>query len=457
MSISEDLAADDPVALREGESGRHVSIPRFRMRWGIVILLALSNAIVFLDRTNLSVALPQIKSEFNLSPAMSGLVLSSFFWVYAVMQLPAGALVDKISSKIMLAAATLFWAIVTVITAAVNGFAALFGLRLLLGAGESVTAPTYSKVVSAWFSDKERSVATAIWDSGNRFGTAAALPAITAMSVTWGWRWAFVVSGVVAVVFVPIWWLYYNRAVAKNVREFGVSPENTSLQSRTAVQSVSARDNWAGLFKLRPMWILMAGYYCLLFVNYFFITWFPAYLVVARHFTPAMLGLMGVIPAVCAMCADWLGGLTSAYLLRSGRSLTFSRKLPIVAGLLVASLIAVVPAIDGAWPVIILLSISFSGTTFASSCVWCLPAEMAPSPRRVGSVAGLQNFAGNLAGISGPIIIGVLYGATGSFAAPLALAGGIVLLGSLLFLFALGPVRPMRRRSSLTAAASPVA
>ncbi|MDK8172269.1 MFS transporter [Curtobacterium citreum] len=422
------------------------------MRWGIVALLFLSNAIVFLDRTNLSVALPQIDAEFHIDPTLTGVLLSSFFWVYAVMQLPGGVIVDKINAKIMLASATLFWGIATVLMAFVNGIGTLFGLRILLGIGESTTGPTYAKVTSAWFSQKERSVATAIWDSGNRFGTAAALPGITWLTATYGWRWSFAISGLIAIAFVPIWWFFYNRAVARNVKLHAVDPSTMTDSIATAgngdgadaVRPTDSRVSWLSLLRLRPMWGLMVGYFCLLFVNYFFITWFPAYLVDDRHFTAQMVGLMGVIPPATAMVADWLGGLTSAYLLRRGTGLSIARKAPIVFGLLCASLIAFVPLIQGAWPVIIFLAIAFGGTTFASSCVWCLPAEVTPVPDRVGSVAGLQNFAGNGAGMIGPIIIGALYGATGSFTAPLVLAGVIVFAGVLVYLFLVGPIRPMR-------------
>ncbi len=427
-----------------GAAKRRDPLPRFRFRWGIVGMLFASNAIVFLDRTNISIALPQMSKEMHIEPFVAGLLLSSFFWMYALFQLPGGALADKVRSKVLLAGATVFWGIATVLTGLVSSIGLLFGFRFALGVGESITAPTYSKVTSAWFSAKERSVATAIWDSGNRFGTAAALPALTAITYAWGWQWAFFISGAIAIVWVPIWWLFYNFAVKRNERDLGAVPREAGARDEEETEQVKV--SWGTLLTLRPMWGLMVGYFCLLFVNYFFITWFPAYLIGERHFTPAMLGLMGAIPPICAVISNWMGGLTSAYLLKRGRSLTFARKLPIIVGLLVASSIAFVPFVQGDWGVIVMLSIAYSGVTFATPSVWCLPAEMAPTPSRVGSISGLQNFAGNLAGITGPIIIGAIYGLTGSFAEPLILAGAVVLVGVVVYILLLGPVQRMRLR-----------
>ena len=184
---------------------------RSSMRWYIVAMAFLGTSINYIDRANLGVALPSLKTEFHLSPEMSGLILGAFFWTYASFQLPSGWFVDKVGPRIAYTVAVVWWSIFTSATAIARGFASMFGFRLLLGIGEAPAYPTNAKSVAEWFPKSERAFATAIYDSGARAGTVAALPLCTWIIKSWGWRSSFVITGIIGIVWSLVWYALYRH------------------------------------------------------------------------------------------------------------------------------------------------------------------------------------------------------------------------------------------------------
>ena len=201
---------------------------------------------------------------------------------------------------------------------------------------------------------------------------------------------------------------------------------------------------WRDLFRYRTIWGMMLGFFCLNFVIYFFITWFPSYLVDARGFDLLKLGIYGTIPALVSLPGSWIGGFVSDSLLRRGMTPTLARKIPIVSGMVFASVIALAVIVPSAVWALVLLSICYASLTFAAASVWSLPADVAPTPGQVASIGGIQNFASNLAGIASPGFVGILVGATGgSFVLALVVTGGIAIVGALSYLFVVGRVEPL--------------
>jgi sugar phosphate permease len=188
---------------------------------------------------------------------------------------------------------------------------------------------------------------------------------------------------------------------------------------------------------------MMLGFFCLNFVIYFFITWFPTYLVKARGFTLLKLGFLGTIPALAAIPSGYLGGWVSDTLVRRGYSLTRARKIPIVSGMFVSASIALAVVVPSASWALVLLSLSYSSLTFAAASVWSLPADVAPTSRHVASIGGIQNFASNLAGICISTFVGVMLGKTGGFVIPLLVAGGFSILGAVSYLLIVGEIGPL--------------
>ncbi|MEV0383778.1 MFS transporter [Nonomuraea sp. NPDC050643] len=341
--------------------------------------------------------------------------------------------------------AAVWWSLFTSLTALAGNFAALFGVRLLLGIGESPAATTSAKVVGRWFPRHERALATGIWDSGSRVGGVIALPIVTALIAWLGWRWTFAVIGVLGLVWAFGWWRAYrdpqehpriSEEELAYLREGGARFEGDDAGEANAIR-------WRDLFRYRTIWAMMLGFFCLNMVVYFFLTFFPTYLVEEREFSLLKLGLFGALPGLVAIAAEWLGGWLADRRISAGDSVTRVRKTFISGGFLVSTVIGVAVWVPQAWMALALLSIAYAGSTFAAANIWSLPADVAPADRYVASIGGIQNFASNFAGIVSPIMIGVLVDATSSFTVPLMVIAGVALLGAFTYAVILKRVEPI--------------
>ena len=431
---------------RPGQEPTRRSEPRSRVRWMIVGLCFAGLTVNYVDRANLSVALPKMSDELGFGPGVEGVVLAMFFASYAICQLPVGHLVDRLGARIVFAVAGLWWSIFTAATALVGGVASLLGFRFALGAGEAGGYPASAKAVSEWFPVRERAFATSIYDSGARAGTALSLPVVTALIAWLGWRASFAITGVLGLMWVVAWWLFY-----RSPREHSMASESEVAYieegGSRAVDEVKPEGEslrWRDLFRYRTVLGMMLGFFCLNYVIYFFITWFPSYLVDARHFDLLKLGVFGVLPALVAMPGGWIGGLVSDTLVRRGHSLTLARKVPLVSGMAMASVIALAVVVPTAGMALALLSLCYASLTFAAASVWSLPADVAPTSAHVASIGGIQNFASNLAGVLGATTTGALIAFTGgSYVAALVLSGGLALLGAFSYLVIVGRIEPL--------------
>ncbi|WP_321934680.1 MFS transporter [Paraburkholderia sp. J8-2] len=404
-----------------------------KSRWLVIFFCFLAIAVNYIDRANLAVAAPHIMKDLGIGPAAMGLLLSGFFWTYAVMQLPYGWFVDRAGARIALPFAVGWWSVFTAATAVAGGFAAMFGCRLMLGAGEAGAYPSCAKLVSQWFSREERALATSIFDSGSRVGSALSLPLVAAIMAAWGWKASFVITGALGFVWIVGWVVMYREPEAR-----------AALDQPRAPVPAAASIRWSGLFRYRTVWGMMLGFFCLNFVIYFFITWFPSYLVQARGFSLKSLGTLGTLPAIASIPGGWLGGWLSDTLVKRGWSLTAARKTCIVGGMLLSSVITLTGVVQDVYLMLALFAVAYGSLAAAAASIWSLPADVAPTPRHVASLAGIQNFASNLAGIALTTFTGVMLQLTrGSFTIPLVVAGGFCVLGAVSYLVIVGRVEPL--------------
>jgi sugar phosphate permease len=412
----------------------------------MMILGCAAMAINYIDRANLAVAAPFIREELGIDAAMMGVILGAFFWTYASMQLPFGWFADKVGAKIALAVAVGWWSIATAFTATANSVASLIGYRLLLGVGEAGAYPSGTKINMAWFPRSERGIAASIFDSGSRIGSALSLPLVAWLIASFGWRMSFVVTGILGIVWVAIWWAYYRDP--ENHPK--VTPQQlAALQAERGGAPAGAKVPWASLFGYRTIWGMMIGFFCLNFVIYFFITWFPTYLIQARGFSLAQLGTLGLLPGLVSIPAGWLGGFTSDALYRRGWSLTAARKTCLVGGMLTSSVITLSVFAPNAYVALAFFSIAYGSLAFTAASIWSLPADVAPSPAHVASIGGIQNFASNLAGIVTTTFTGLMLTITsGSFVIPLIVAGGFCILGAVVYLFVIEEIKPLEPREA---------
>ena len=209
------------------------------MRWAVAVFCAFGLAINYIDRSAISVSLPFMTQDFHLTPTEKGLILSAFSWSYALMQIPAGRLIDRFGERVMFGASVLVWSLFTAATAGVSSFAALLGLRLGLGVGEAGAYPAAAKTVSQWFPLRLRGRATSVYDSGARIGSAAATPIIALIIGLFGWRAAFIFAGGLGILWAIGWWAWYRRPENKagvNDAELAIIHESHREQSSNNLQ-----------------------------------------------------------------------------------------------------------------------------------------------------------------------------------------------------------------------------
>src|SRR5258708_17845128 len=282
-----------------------------RIRWLMISMCFLANAINFIDRANLAIASPSIQSDLGVDATEMGLILSAFFWTYAFLQLPAGWFIDKVGVRVSLALAVGWWSLFTMATGLSRSVSQLVGTRLMLGVGEAAALPSFAKVAFNWFPRVERGLASSIFDSGSRVGSALSLPLVAWLISIVGWQGSFVITGLLGIVWVLAWWFIYRDP--ERYRSIAPKAVETLLAQRGSqvVTTQTVEVSWLNLFRYRTIWGIMIGLFCLNFAIYFFITWFPSYLLQARGFSLSDLGTLGMLPALLAIPGGWLGGYVS--------------------------------------------------------------------------------------------------------------------------------------------------
>jgi ACS family D-galactonate transporter-like MFS transporter len=425
-------------------------------RWGIVTLCFFGITINYVDRANLSVALPQMSLDLHIPPEIQGFVLSTFFITYALGQLPAGGLTDKYGVRPMFAIGATIWGTFTMLGAAVHNVGSLIATRLGLGVGEAAGYLGCAKAVSRWFPRHERALANSIWDNGARAGTPIALPVVTTIIALLSWRWSFIITGLLAFVWVFAWLRGYrepDKHPKLSREEFEYIKAGGARLDDAKADATGTKVRWQQLFGYRTVWAMMIGFFCLNYAIYFFITWFPTYLVKERGFDLLKLGIFGALPGIVAIGGSLLGGFTSDRLVRRGWPVNQARKTCLACGMLLSSVIALAVLVPAAWQALALLSISYASLAFSAASVATLPSDVAPQADQASSLAGIQNFASNVAGVLGPIVTGLLIVATGSFVLALLLSGALCIVGALTYTLGIKRVEPLPARSGAEVAA----
>ena len=403
---------------------------------GLAILLAVSVFINYVDRGNLSVAGPLMKDELHLAPAELGILFSSFFWTYSIFQIVSGWLVDRFPVEAVLALGFAVWSAATFATGLVRGFALLLAMRLILGMGESVAYPSYSKIISRHFSELRRGRANSIICAGQAAGPAfgAFLGGLLLPHV--GWRGFFLVLGAGSALWLVPWLAYMKKEA---------SASNSGASSTQEVDSSGTGTGSASILQIirqRSAWGTFGGLFAYNYVWYFFITWLPTYLTHERHFSleemSAITGAALLILAGTALISGWLSDRWIA----AGGSASRVRKTFTGAGPMIASIIALVGVVGSHKAAVAILVITCVGLGLCTSNLWAVTQTLA-GPATSGRWTGLQNFAGNLAGWITPALIGIIVQQTGSFFWAFVITGMVSLLGSLSWIFLVGRLEPI--------------
>ncbi len=423
---------------------------RSRVRIFVVLMLFLVTTVNYADRATLSIAGSALSKELHLDPIALGYVFSAFSWSYVAAQVPGGWLLDRFGSKWVYAFSIMFWSAFTLMQGWIGFFtgasaiAVLFALRFLVGLAEAPSFPANARIVAAWFPGNERGTASAFFNSGQYFATVLFAPLMGWIAHDFGWRYVFFAMGGLGLVMGLAW----IKAIqgpkdhpGVNASEFDYIKEGGALVDMDAGQGTAARPKWVHIRQLlgnRMMLGVYLGQYCINALTYFFLTWFPVYLVKERGLSILQAGFVATLPALCGFFGGVLGGIISDAILRKTGSLTLARKIPIIGGMLLSMSIIGCNYVDGQAFIVGLMALAFFGKGIGA-LGWAVVSDT--SPKEAGGMSGgLFNMFGNLSGITTPIVVGYILSATGSFNGALVFIGANALVAAAAYLFIVGKI-----------------
>jgi len=424
-----------------------------RTRWGVLAVLFFITVINYADRATISIAGPAISKDLGLNAVHMGYIFSAFGWAYVIAQLPGGWLLDKFGSKKVYAFSIFFWSLFTLFQGAVGFFTGalalgiLFALRFLVGAAEAPSFPANSRIVAAWFPANERGTASAIFNSAQYAATVLFAPLMGWLVHSFGWHYVFTVMGVLGLCFLFIWNKFVwapkqhpgiNKAELDYIEAGGalVNLDQGVTGGKTEAPNM---DHIKQLLKNRMMVGIYVAQYCINAITYFFISWFPVYLVQARGMSILKAGFVASVPAICGFVGGILGGILSDFLLRKKCSLTVARKVPIVVGMLLSMSIVICNYTDSETLVIAFMALAFFGKGLGA-LGWAVNSDTAPK-QIAGLSGGLLNTCGNLSSITTPIAIGYIINETGSFNGALVYVGIHAAVAIFCYLFVVGDIK----------------
>ena len=415
-----------------------------RRRWRIAFLLGFGVLVNFFDRINLSVSRDALHVSFGLSLVAFGYLSSAFSWTYALMQMPAGMLLDRWGVRRVGRISAFLWSVASFAASIAPGLNWFFGARLLLGVSESPTFPANAKALGYWFTREERGLATAITDCAAKLATAIGVPFIGVLLFYFGWRWSFAATGFISFLYFVLFYLAYRNPS----EDKELSPEERDFILRGGAQledQAKARrgSSLSYLLRQRKVYGLALGWGAYNYTFFLLLAWLPSYLSITLHVDLLHSVFYTSAPWFLAALTDLLiGGWLVDDMIRRGWDANRVRQTVLVVGMMFGLCIfgaasAHSPAVAMVW-----ISVALGGLAAAAPVAWTVPSLIAPR-ETVGTLASAVNFCGQIAAILAPIVTGYIVAGTHSFAAAFVTATVILLLGIVGYVFLLGRIEPI--------------
>ncbi len=419
---------------------------RFVALFMILAVMTLSTG----DRAAISIAGIGMQTQLHISKTGMGVLMSAFSWAYVFGQLPAGWLGDKIGSKKCMLIGIVFWSLATLVMGFSGwiyiSFTILIILRVLLGVFETPVGPGSGRIIASWFPSSERGVAGSIFNSGQYLSLVIFTPFMGWLAFAHGWPWVYIAMGVIGLVMAFAWQKFFyvpkrhpkvNKAELDYISQGGGLIDLDSNLKTSTKEKFSFKDI-GKLFKSRMLVGIFISQYCINAITYFYLTWFPTYLVTQRGFSILKAGIVASLPAICGCIGGISSGFISDFILKRTKNLSIARKIPITIGLLLSSSIILCNYVSTNTIVIFLMSLAFFGKGFGS-LGWTVIADTAPK-KILGITGGVFNGLGNLAGIVTPVIIGMILDKTGSFNGALIYVGAHAIVAVLSYWVIVGKI-----------------
>jgi MFS family permease len=405
-------------------------------RVNLVILFFTSNLICYMDRINISVTAPMIMKELGWDEAALGIILSSFFVGYTLLQIPGGWLADRFGGKLILSCGVLWWSLFTLITPLARSITGMAAFRTLMGLGEGVNFPSIQSLTARWIPAGERSRAMGFILSGISVGNIIAFPLATWIMLTLGWRYVFYVFSV----FGFIWCAFWIRLAANRPEEHRTisTAELAYIRANRPPVDSAKSVPWKDLLTRPPVWALIINHFCVSWGFFMFLTWLPTYLVKAHGFSIKEMGIYSMLPYIAMVIGSNGAGWLADYFIRRTGSITAVRKTVHSISLLCGAFFLILLAsAETKTAAITFISLALGMLSMTGSSTG--PNAMDIAPRYAGTIMGMQTTAGNIAGVVVPLVVGVMVSLSGRWDLIFYLAAGVLMLGVVIWdLFATG-------------------
>lgn len=421
-------------------------------RWWMLAWLLAAMMINYMDRSSLSIAAPHMIQELGLTKGDIGLLGTVFSLCYAFSQLPAGWIVDKIGTRPTYIFALGFWSIATSLMSLGTHMWHFVASRVLLGIFEAPVSPTSAKIAAEWFPPRERGAAVGVYDSGSKWGPAVAPPILTALTLAFGWRWMFVILGLLGIT-VAIGFAVFYRTPENSKR---VSPEELAY-----IRTVRPGDNvptgkisWLKLFTKPQTWAMTLGFVAIVWTLNLFTTFLPLMLTDMYGYEGTALGWFTALPFAVGGVGGVLGGWFSKRYSQNHPALTpllAKRRVAAVYAAALALCSLLIPVVDGSFVAgLLMMSLALAFCGALSAVGWSIPSDVVVKDR-VGALGSIQNFGGYFAGALSPILAGTIADATGSYALAFVVGALVAVIAGIAYLLLLkGPIHEDSARSATT-------
>lgn len=457
MALQQPTSSAAPSVLSQYAKGSRIRI------WILLMILLLST-VAYADRSILSIAGSAIQDEFHLTAVQLGFILSAFSWAYVIGQIPGGLFLDRFGTKRVYGTTLILWSLSTLGMGFVGAFESgvtsvvfiMFSLRFALGIIEAPSFPANARVAVMWFPKSERGRASSLFASAQYFAVGIFSPISAWLVSEYGWPWPFFVLGTIGIIAFFVWKAFMHEPrnhpmISQRELDYivdgGALIDIDSAQVRKSKPAISLAV-FKKLLSNRMLWCAYVGQYCAVALSYFFITWFPIYLVQDRGMDILHAGFATIAPALFGFAGGISGGFISDYLIRIGWSVSWARKTPYIVGMLLASTLVFAALSDSNVVIIALMSLAFYGKGVAAGAgTWTIISDTAPK-EAVGLAGAIFNGMGNVAGILTPIIFGYIVAITNSYDIGLVFVAAHCIVAAFCFLFVMGPIERVGYKSS---------
>jgi len=412
-------------------------------RWLVLVLISFMYLITYMDRSNISVAQPEIAKQFGLNKNAMGLVLAAFTWAYALGQVPSGWFGDRFGPKRVLTVIMTLWSVTAVMTGAALGFGTLFGARFLLGLSEAGAFPVASRGMQLWFPRVERGRIQGTTHFFSRFAVAITPFIAGSILLAFGWRAIFYIFGSLGIVWAVGFSFFYRNLPEDHksvnsgelARIRGLNPDGT-IKPPAITQLATP---WKRILLSPNMWFISLGYFCFFFGSNFYLTWYPTYLREHLHMSLRCLGIWGSVPLFAGMAGDVIGGSLSDVIFKTTGNSKLARRVVAAPGFFLASAFVIPAALStNQFRSIVCLAASFFFLEWVIGPAWAVPMDV--GGQFSGTVTGVMNMVGALGGASTAVVYGTLFNRE-LWVAPFLVSAGVMLLGALIWTFLINPER----------------